>query len=212
MNNEALCRIPPLDRGCLLRLVLMRHGQPDKEAHGRCYGRLDIGLSPEGRRQLCQKVDFLGSLRPDALYASTSKRALESAEHIGERLNLPVEARPELCEIDFGAFEGLTYTEIEDRYPREFKQWMDRPTEIKFPAGESFAEMKVRLSSFVTFLSEFHRGHTLLVVSHAGVNRLILADALGLASNNIFKIDQAFAAVNVIDYFPGYPLVRLING
>lgn len=212
MNNEAICRIPPMDRGYLLRLVLMRHGQPDKEAHGRCYGRLDIGLSPEGRRQLCQKLDFLVSLRPDALYASTSKRALDSAEHIGERLNLPVEARPELREIDFGVFEGLTYTEIEDRYPSEFKQWMERPTEIKFPQGESFAEMQVRLLQFRGYLSEVHCSHSVVVVSHAGVNRLILADALGLASNNIFRIDQAFASVNVIDYFPGYPLVRLVNG
>lgn len=212
MKNEAPYRVPPRDSGCLLRLILIRHGRPEKEADGRCYGRLDIGLSAEGRKQLCEKAGLLSSLQPDALYSSTSKRARESAEQLGQHLNLRAEARPELCEIDFGAFEGLAYTEIEQRFPDEFRRWMEHPTEITFPGGESFADLNGRVSRFLAVLRDVYRGHTVLLVTHAGVNRVVLAESLGMLTSNIFRIDQAFAGINVIDYFSGHALVRLMNG
>jgi broad specificity phosphatase PhoE len=212
MNTAHARRIPPPDSECLLRLILLRHGQPPEEVQGRCYGKLDVGLSLEGRKQIRDRVGFLRSLNPDALYTSTCKRAIESAEELSRELHLQAEAYTELCEISFGAFEGLTYTEIESRYPVEFKQWMERPTAIKFPGGESFEELKTRTLKFLALISQVQRGRTVLAVAHAGVNRLILANAMGLSGDNLFRIDQAYAAVNVIDYFPEYALVRLMNG
>lgn len=137
---------------------------------------------------------------------------MENAEEIGKELNLPVHINAEICEINFGAFEGLSYQEIETRYPSEYKEWMEHPTTMKFPAGESFAEMKERTLSFLVLVSRVHQGQAVLAVSHAGVNRIILANAMGLPTDNIFRIDQAYAGVNVIDYFPQYAVVRLMNG
>jgi len=212
MNQAEIRCLPPRDSGCSLRLVLVRHGEPSEEVHGRCHGILDVGLSEAGRQQLCSRIDLLRSLTADVMYTSTSKRAFESANEINRHLTLPVQAVAELCEINFGEFEGLTYSEIESRYPQEFQQWMERPTEIKFPRGESFPEMNDRVLGFLAFLVRVHRGQTVLIVSHAGVNRIILADALGLSSDKLFRIDQAYAAVNVIDYFPQSAVVRLMNG
>jgi alpha-ribazole phosphatase/probable phosphoglycerate mutase len=121
-------------------------------------------------------------------------------------------AVPDLCEIDFGAFEGLTYAEVESRYPQEYKQWMERPTEIKFPGGESFAGMKDRVIGFLISLLRNHGSQTVLTISHGGVNRILLADALGLSGDKIFRIEQAYAAVNVIDYSAQSALVKLVNG
>lgn len=158
------------------------------------------------------KLNRLKGLAPAALYASPTMRALESAAIVGAFLGLQPTISPELVEIDFGGFEGLTYKEIEDRYPREFKLWMEKPTEIKFPGGESFSEMKNRVLNFKDALLESFRAETVVVVSHAGTNRVLLAQALGIDDSLIFRIDQAYGALNIIDYSQPFPIVRLLNG
>lgn len=190
----------------------MRHGKPVEQAHRRCYGSLDVGLSEAGREQIRSRVNFLRSLAPDVLYTSTSKRAVESAAEIKLELNMQARAVPELREIDFGAFEGLTYEEIESRYPLEYKGWMEHPTKIKFPDGDSFFDMKDRVIGFRASLFRNHRSQTVLTISHGGVNRILLAHALGLSDDKIFRIEQTYAAVNIIDYLAQSAVVRLING
>lgn len=199
-------------KGYSLRLVLIRHGEPECEAEGRCYGRLDIGLSDAGRKQIQDKLKLIRNFKAVALYASPLKRAMESAAIAGVSLKLQPTVAPDLQEINFGCFEGLTYSEIEKLYPEEFRVWMERPAEIKFPQGESFAEVKARVLRFKEFLLQTHAGEAVVLVSHGGANRIILAEALGVRDQMIFRIDQAYAAINIIDYFQGSPIVRLVNG
>ena len=199
-------------KGYSLRLVLIRHGEPMREAEGRCYGRLDVGLSDTGRKQTQVKIGLIRNLSAVALYTSPLRRAMESAAVAGACLALQPVLAPDLQEINFGCFEGLTYTEIEKLYPEEFRLWMERPAEIKFPQGESFAEVKARVLRFKEFLLSTHAGEAVVLVSHGGANRVILAEALGIPDYMIFRIDQAYAAVNIIDYFQGSPIVRLVNG
>lgn len=199
-------------KGYSLRLVLIRHGEPEREAEGRCYGRLDIGLSDAGRKQIQDKLKLVRNFKAVALYASPLKRAMESAAIASASLGLQPTVAPDLQEINFGCFEGLTYSEIEKLYPEEFRVWMERPAEIKFPQGESFAEVKARVLRFKEFLLETHAGEAVVLVSHGGANRIILAEALGVRDHMIFRIDQAYAAINIIDYVQGSPIVRLVNG
>lgn len=195
-----------------LRLILIRHGEPWPETRGRCYGRLGFGLSDVGRKQIQDKLHLIGPLSATALYASPVRRALESAAIAGVSLQLQPIVCPDLQEINFGKFEGLTYDEIEKLYPDEFRLWMERPAEIKFPAGDSFAEVKSRVLRFKNLLLKTHHRETVIAVSHGGTNRIMLADALGVQDHKIFCLDQAYAAVNIIDYLEESPVVRLVNG
>jgi len=211
MNRGGLVSLPGREDHSQLRLILLRHGQPTENTRGRCYGRLDIGLSSEGREQIRSKIPLVQCLQPGAIYSSTAKRAIESAEEIVHVLNLEAKLSRELCEIDFGTFEGMSYQEIEARYPQEYKQWMTHPTKLKFPGGESFEEMRRRALSFGAYLLRTHQRQTVLAVSHGGVNRVFLAEAMRLTEENLFRIDQAYAAVNIIDYYRDFALVRLVN-
>jgi alpha-ribazole phosphatase/probable phosphoglycerate mutase len=195
-----------------LRLVLIRHGEPEQAAKGRCYGRLDVCLSEAGRKQIEKKIAAIRSLTAEALYTSPLKRARESAAIIAASLGIEATLSSELNEIHFGAFEGLTYEEVERLYPEEYRLWMEHPTEIRFPQGESFAEVKTRVLRFKDFVLNVHAGETVVAVSHGGANRILLADALAIPDPMIFRIDQAYAALNVIDYLKGSPLVRIMNG
>jgi len=202
----------PLAPTAITRLILMRHGEPEEHIQGRCYGNLDVNLSECGERQILEKLDLLRSLVPKIIYTSPAKRASASARRVAGELNLPIQMADDLREIHFGSFEGLTFDEIQRKHPSEYALWMEKPTEIQFPDGESFDDLNTRVEAFLRRLLEIHRSETVLVVSHAGVNRVILAQALGLSPRNIFQIDQSYAGISVIDYFENTTLVRLVNG
>jgi alpha-ribazole phosphatase len=201
--------LPPRGDGTT-RLILLRHGEPDETVHGRCYGRLDPGLSHLGREQMRQAWVLLKHESPSAIYSSPSRRAVESTAV--RSIDTPAAALDErLREIDFGAFEGLTYDEIATRYAQTYAQWMTRPTEVVFPAGESFATMSARVRETLEQIRRRHAGETVVTVSHAGVNRVALAQALDLDPRRIFRLAQAHACVNVIDYAGDESVVLVMN-
>jgi len=192
------------------RLILVRHGEPDERVRGRCYGQLDPGLSSRGREQMRGTWPLLDNQPVAAIYSSPSRRAVESTNlRAADTPGVVVDDR--LREIDFGEFEGLTFREISSRYPKTYEEWMTRPASVAFPGGESFAAMFARVRSAFDHIRVLHSGTTVAIVSHGGVNRVALAAALDLDARHIFRLDQAYACVNVIDYFGDEPLVRVMN-
>ncbi len=191
------------------RFVLIRHGEPDEAFRDRCHGRLDPGLSRTGREQMQRTWRLVGS-GPAAIYSSPRRRAVESA---GLRTAAaPVVTLDErLREIDFGAFEGLTYREISMQYPATYAEWMARPTEVTLPGGESFAAMNARVQDALEHIRRTHAGEIVAIVSHGGVNRIALAAALDLDLRRIFRLAQSYSCVNVIDYIGDDALVRVMN-
>src|SRR5262249_5064305 len=117
-----------------------------------------------------------------------------------------------------------------ERHPELYRAWMERPTEVSFPGGESYADMRERVQRAVLELrrqaaaaaAATAQARAIAIVAHGGTNRAILAEALRLADANIFRLGQAYACVNVIDYVgPGpvdgdgddaTPIVQLMNG
>ena len=201
--------VPPPEAGTT-RLILVRHGEPDDGVRGRCYGRLDPGLSPDGRAQMQRTWRLLDGLPTTAVYSSPSRRAIESARlRATETPAVTVDAG--LREIDFGEFEGLTYREIATRFPERHEEWMTGPTQVAFPGGERFAAMAARVRAALDWIRRNHAGGTVVIVSHGGVNRVALAEALALDRRHIFRLAQAYACVNVIDYIGEEPIVRVMN-
>jgi alpha-ribazole phosphatase len=200
-----------LPAGVTNRIVLVRHGEPAATARGRCYGRLDVGLSKNGKRQIEQACEFLRRFEFSAVYASPRVRASESAQIIAEKSNLFYETIKDFAEIDFGDFEGLTYKEVERRFPESYRKWMETPTKVEFPNGESFAGMKRRVLRATADLRAKHAGEAIVAVAHGGVNRIILAHFLRIADEDIFRLEQTYASVSVIDFYGEFPLVKVMN-
>jgi alpha-ribazole phosphatase/probable phosphoglycerate mutase len=193
------------------RLVVVRHAEPDESMRGRCYGRLDVGLSPRGVEQSAALARKLDGHPLDAIYSSPALRTVDTARPLGTARKLPVIADVRLRELDFGAVEGLTWDEIRAREPALYENWMQRPTEVTFPGGESFAGLRARVIECALELEARHAGRTVALVIHGGPARVLLADALGLPAAQLFRIDQSHCGVSVIDRIDGTPLVRIIN-
>lgn len=194
------------------RVWLIRHGEPDAESRGRCYGRLNVGLSAEGQTQLHDVAKRLQEEPISAIYVSPRKRTIESGEILAQVHSCPVSIEDRLCEIDFGDFEGKTYDEIARTHAELYRQWMERPTEVQFPNGESFRQTQARVLEAARELYARHRGQTIAIVSHGGVNRILLASALEIPDANIFRVSQRYAAVNLLVLIDGYPSIELVNG
>jgi alpha-ribazole phosphatase/probable phosphoglycerate mutase len=202
--------IPPRADGAT-RFVVVRHGEPDEAMRGRCYGRLDVGLSSRGRAQADGLHRRLDAVELDAIYSSPSVRTVETARPLSAARALPLIADVRLRELDFGVAEGLAWDELRAREPALYDAWMASPTEVTFPGGEAFSSLRARVLDCARELQTRHAEQTVALVIHGGPARVLLADALGLPAPNLFRIDQSYGGVSVIDRIDGAPVVRIIN-
>ena len=107
----------------MTEFLLVRHGETDWNRDRRFQGHADPGLNDTGRVQALELADELAAERIDAIYASDLARARETAEIIAGRVGAPVVLDRELREIDVGEWQGLTWPEIEQRYPDGVRNW-----------------------------------------------------------------------------------------
>lgn len=193
------------------RLLLIRHAQPDEDARGRCYGRLDIGLSARGQRRAQLLARTLDRIPLAAVYSSPSTRALATAGPLAAAHQLTLSVEDALREIDFGELEGRSYDEIQAVYPDLYRYWMQTPTLVEFPGGESYTQLRERALAALEAIRARHRGEVAAIVSHGGILRAMLADCLRMPDEAIFRLDQSYGALSVLDWHDGSPLVRVVN-
>jgi alpha-ribazole phosphatase/probable phosphoglycerate mutase len=201
-------------------LYLIRHGATEGSETKRYKGSIDVPLSENGQRQMEQVAKYLN--RPyksdtaynglNAVYTSPLSRALKSAEIIAEPHGLKPIVIEGLRERSFGIWEGMTFTEIKEKYPQEFEAWAGNPLRYSPVDGESTVEVRERAVKAVDSLLSNHNSEHIAVVAHGGVNRIILCHIMGIPLENIFRIEQDFAAVNIIEFWEKYPVVKLLNG
>jgi broad specificity phosphatase PhoE len=203
--------VPLAERGAATRLLLIRHAEPDAAALGRCCGRLDVPLGDAGRRHARALAEALREPALAAVYASPLARALETARPVAAAHGLAPVACDALRELDFGDVDGLRFEEIEAGWPDVFRAWTETPETVCFPGGESLGDLRARVLPAVAALRARHEGEAIAVVAHAGVLRVVLAEALGLADGALFRLDQAYGGVSVVDWISGAPVVRLVN-
>lgn len=198
-------------REATTRLVLVRHLEPGEGVAGRAYGALDVPLSAEGRGQAEQLAEALGAIDLAAVYSSPLRRSLETAAPIAAKQGLSPLVHEGLREIDFGALEGARYEDVERERPELFQAWMEDPTGVAFPGGESFGDLRMRALAATEEILEQQRGSTFALVAHGGVTRAILATSLDMPDHALFRLDQPYGAISVIDWFDATPVVRLLN-
>jgi alpha-ribazole phosphatase len=192
------------------RLVLLRHAEPADESRGRCYGRLDVGLSPVGRAQAEALAAGLAGLDLDAVYSSPRIRAVDTARPLAAARGVTPAIHEGLREIDFGEFEGRRYEEIEASHPELYRAWMKAPTTVRFPGGESYDDLRLRaLQAFEEIRAQ---ATSALVVTHGGVIRAGLAAWLEMPAHAIFRLGQSHCGITIVEWLEGTPVLRLLNG
>lgn len=178
-------------------IVLIRHGETAWNAERRLQGHLDIALNAQGERQARLLAAALANERLDAIVASDLQRARQTAEALARVHGLPVQQERALRERCYGGFEGMLYSEIAQRFPREFAAWQARDVDAALPdgvnRGETFRQFNSRVTGAMLRWARAHPGKTLALVAHGGVLECAYRAALGLPleTPRDFKIHNA---------------------
>lgn len=155
--------------------LLVRHGETDWNRESRFQGHADPPLNARGREQARALAETLAGEPIVAAYASPLRRALETAEIVAQRLAVPVETDEGLREVDVGEWQGLTRSEIEQRFPEAYASWIDYGP--GWESGETYEAMGARVVAALRRLAARHGDDTVLVVTHGGPVRAAEAHA-----------------------------------
>jgi ribonuclease H / adenosylcobalamin/alpha-ribazole phosphatase len=190
-------------------LILVRHGVTAHTAEKRFSGGLassNPGLTDEGRDQVRATAEWLKPIADDVdvVIASPVRRTRESAELIGEVLGHPVEVEEGFAEMEFGAWDGLTFAEVAERHKDELDQWLGSLDHAP-GGGESFRAVEKRVLAARDRVIAEHTGKTVVVVSHVTPIKTLVAHALDAPLLSVYRMELAPASVTVLTYFEGGP-------
>jgi alpha-ribazole phosphatase len=192
-------------------IYLLRHGAIQSPGEGKRYiGWQDHALSDAGQRQAHAWAEYFNGMVLEGIYCSDLIRCLETARIIAARCGLEPKAIAELREIHLGSWEGLRFDSVRANFPQEFQQRGDNLADHSPPHGESFADLQRRVWPVFTKLASGPR-QTTLMVTHAGVIRVLICRLLGMPLNNLFRIGMTYGALSIIDFGPQGFRVRGLN-
>ncbi|MFD4021840.1 bifunctional RNase H/acid phosphatase [Streptomyces sindenensis] len=203
------------DLGAPATLVLLRHGEtaltPEKRFSG--SGGTDPELSAVGRGQAERAAEHFAALGTvQEIVSSPLRRCRETAAAVAARLGLDVRIDEGLRETDFGAWEGLTFGEVRERYGDDLTAWLASPDTAPTGGGESFAQVAERVAAARDRLVARYAGRTVLLVTHVTPIKTFVRLALGAPPEALFRMELSAASVSTVAYYrDGNASVRLLN-
>jgi alpha-ribazole phosphatase/probable phosphoglycerate mutase len=177
-------------------IVLVRHAHNGMA--GRFCGHSDPPLSSEGREQAARSADSLAHRPLTHIFSSDLLRCRETAAFVVARARLPVELLPELREMRFGEWEGLTWDEITQRDAAYARRWIEEYPWLPAPGGEEFGDFRKRVQTALHELAGVIPGGHAAVVTHSGVIRTFLLDVLQLPVSELAALSVEYASCTEI--------------
>ncbi|RVU83937.1 alpha-ribazole phosphatase [Leucothrix sargassi] len=175
-------------------ITLLRHGEVEL---GNVFcGSTDPALSDNGWSQMQKAIEDEEAW--DKVLSSPLQRCSEFAESLATQEELEFITDERFQEIDFGDWDGISPQEILDSESDTLNAWWKSPTKVVPPNGEAFLDFRSRVLKAFHEISEKHAGENLLLVTHAGVIRVILMHILGMQDENLFRLNVDYASISRI--------------
>lgn len=192
-------------------IYLLRHGAVLTQGNGKYFiGQSDVPLSPEGLEQARKLREDLRDVHLSAIFCSDLSRSVQTAEIIAEPHQLPCSIRNELREINLGEWDGLAFDVVRHRYPEQFaKRGLDI-VNFRPPGGESFLDCTMRVLPVFYEIVQSVPGN-LVIVGHAGINRIILCQVLGMNLDRLFELEQNYGSTNIIEFGESGYKLKILN-
>ena len=192
---------------------MIRHGETALNVKGCYYGRTDAVLSEKGISQARYLKEILKEISFDYIVASPLVRAYNTAQIVMEEREQEIFGDRRLMEQDFGIFEGMTYKEIQNTYPKELDAWNEEFSTYRIPKGESFADVRSRAEDFLRDIPSGResKGEKMLIVAHKGTLGHLLAAMLKLPLDGYWNFVFEQGCYSVVDLEDGYAIIRKLN-
>jgi ribonuclease H / adenosylcobalamin/alpha-ribazole phosphatase len=186
--------------------VLLRHGQTPMSVQKRYAGRSDAPLTDVGVQQAAAAAKRLTSAGLRVIVTSPLLRTVQTAQEVAAVTGAAVVTDDGFRETDFGAWEGLTFAEVRERWPAELAAWLADP-EVAPPGGESFTDVSARVTAALRRMLAVRAGQTVLIVSHVTPIKTLVAAALLAPPAALYRMHLDVAALCEIDWYADGPAV-----
>ena len=195
----------------LTRLLIVRHAEVERNYHKIFGGRIDMDLSPHGRKQARLLATFLRARKIHAIYASPMKRVQQTLAPFLKNGAPKQTILPGLREVDFGDWTGLNWEKVCEKFNLLTHEWLDHIERGVAPNGESGPALRARVGPCLRKIIARHPGKTITIFCHGGVARMILSILLEipLPKTNAFEIE--YASVTQIAWHPQHAEIELLN-
>ena len=192
----------------MLRLFFVRHGRTPWNVRGRVQG--GGGLDEVGRAQAAALAERLGSEPLDAIYASPTLRARQTARAVARRQTVPVQQRSLLRDLDYGRYAGALLDDVNKERPELVRQWREQPHTVHFEDGEGLTDLRRRVTRFIRETSSRHGSGTVLAATHDSPVRVAVSLALGIedAEHNRDDLKIALASLTLLEVEDGHLTLR----
>ena len=193
------------------RLLLARHAEVEVRYQKIFGGRIDMNLSPRGHEQAALLAKFLRTRKLDALYASPMKRVQQTLAPFLNNGALAQTIVPDLREVDFGDWTGMNWAQVSEKFQLLTHEWLEHVERGMAPNGETGPQFRARVEPALREIIGRHPGHTVGIVCHGGVIRMILSILLELPlpRTNMFEIE--YAGVTQVALYPSHAEIELLN-
>ena len=171
----------------MLEIILVRHGETDSNTRGTYCGWTDPELNGKGIAQAQRAAGNLSDIKPDFIYSSPLKRVYCTAEIINCNYGKEIICSDSLKEHNFGIWEDMTHAEILEKYPGESLKWQKDWANYRIEGGESAMDGYKRVVAFLENLLDKHKNEIILIVTHSGCIRYILAYLLDMRIEGIWR-------------------------
>ena len=193
-------------RGEPTAIALLRHGQTQMSVERKYSGRSDAPLTAAGVQQAAAAAKHLAGAGLSVIITSPLLRTVQTAQEVASVTGAPVETDDGFRETDFGAWEGLTFAEVRERWPAEVSAWLADPA-VPPPDGESFAEVSERVADALQRVLADRAGQTVLIVSHVTPIKTLVTTALLAPPAALYRMHLDVAALCEIDWYADGPAV-----
>ena len=186
--------------------ALLRHGQTPMSFQKRYAGRTDAPLTEVGVQQAAAAAKRLASAGLGVIVTSPLRRTVQTAQAVAAVTGAAVVTDDGFRETDFGAWEGLTFAEVRERWPAEISAWLADP-DVAPPGGESFTDVSARVTEALDRVLAARAGQTVLIVSHVTPIKMLVAAALLAPPAALYRMHLDVAALSEIDWYADGPAV-----
>jgi alpha-ribazole phosphatase len=196
----------------LINIYIAWHGETTWNVEGRIQGRSDPDLSPKGYAQSLALFERLKGRPLSAIYTSTLKRSVLTAQPIANHFGLPIQRQPELDEIAFGILEGKLLFKFDEELKGEWERFKDHRFTYHIPGGENYTDVANRIKPFMERTLRDHEGQEALIVGHRVVNRLLIGMLMEYPLEWVLKIEQTNDCIYLIHRNEETKIFHYING
>jgi phosphoserine phosphatase len=181
-------------------ILLVRHGHVEGIKPERFRGRADLVLTETGRRQaelLARRI--ASDWAPSSVFTSPLQRCIATGAAIARTCGVPSEPFTGLYDLDYGAWQSLTYDDARAKDPDLFAAWFTTPHLVRFSEGESLQDVATRTASVLRFVLSRNAADTLVLVGHDSVNRVMLTQILDMPLSAYWRFAQSPCCINEIE-------------